>query len=135
MIIPTLSLLKFLSNNNFGVISQDLWWEELEKDVDGVIITSIGQPQELHTRRVQQYELIARGENKISGYNKLAQIVEFINNSYSSICALPSVQNKSGATVADMIDNVSIMPLSTISYSGQDSNGKTIWTATGRIEY
>lgn len=132
---PTLSLLKYLSLQGFGQLSKDLWWEELDKDVDGILITSIGQAQEIHTRRVQQFELIARGNTKVSGYSKLAEIVEFLNNSYSSICELPSVQNKAGETVCEEIGNVSLMPLSTITNGGTDSAGKTIWTATGRIEY
>lgn len=135
MINPTLSLLKLLSQNGFGTLSKDLFWEQLELGKVGVYITSIGEAQDIHTRRVQQFELIARGDTKVSGYTKLAQIVEFLNNSYSSICTLPPVQNKAGETVCDEIGNVTITPLSTISNSGLDSEGKTIWNATGRIEY
>ena len=135
MINPTLSLLKLLSQNGFGTLSKDLFWEQLELGKVGVYITSIGEAQDIHTRRVQQFELIARGDTKVSGYTKLAQIVEFLNNSYSSICTLPAVQNKAGETVCDEIGSVTITPLSTISNSGLDSEGKTIWNATGRIEY
>lgn len=132
---PTLSLLKYIANQGLGVLSLDLFWEGLDKDAYGVYITSIGQAQEIHARRVQQFELIARSDNKISGYQKLVEIVEFLNNSYSEICTLPSVHNKAGNLVCEEIENVILSPLSTISNAGTDSAGKTIWTATGRIEY
>lgn len=135
MINPTLSLLKFLSQKGFGQMSRDLFWEDIELGKSGVYITSLGQAQEVHTRRIQQFELIARGDTKISGYTKLAEIAEFLNKSYSEICSLPSVQNKAGETVCEEIGNVTVMPLSTVTNGGVDSEGKTIWTANGRIEY
>ena len=134
MIIPTLSLLKFLSQNGFGSLSKDLFWEKLELGSDGVYIVSNGQAQERFARRVQSYTLYSRGSTDISGYSKLEQIVEFLNSS-DSVCTLPSVRDKATNTVADSIGNVIIKPLTTITNSGKDSEGKTIWIATGQIEY
>lgn len=134
MIIPTLSLMKFLSQNGFGTMSKDLFWEKLELSANGVYITSNGQAQELHARRVQAFTLYSRGDTDISGYSKLENIIEFLNTS-DSICTLPSVRDKASGIVADSIGNVYIRPLTTITNSGKDSEGKTIWLATGQIEY
>lgn len=134
MIIPTLSLMKFLSQNGFGTMSKDLFWEKLELSAIGVYITSNGQAQELHARRVQAFTLYSRGDTDISGYSKLEEIVEFLNTS-DSICTLPSVRDKASGIVAESIGNVYIRPLTTITNSGKDSEGKTIWIATGQIEY
>lgn len=135
MIIPTLSLMKYLSQHNFGTMSKDLFWEKLELSANGVYIVSNGQAQELHARRVQSFTLYSRGETDISGYTQLENIVEFLNNSSDSICTLPTVRDKATKTVADPIGNVFIRPLTTITNSGKDSEGKTIWLATGQIEY
>lgn len=134
MINPTLSLLKLLSQNNFGKIDQTLFWEKLGIDKDGIYISSIGEAQDLHGRRSQSYQLMSRASNDMEAYEKLAQVVEFINNSYS-VCELPKVQSKSGKTLAEAIGNVSLMKVSTISNGGLDSNSRVVWTATGRIEY
>lgn len=134
MIIPTLSLMKFLSQNGFGTMSKDLFWEKLELSAVGVYITSNGQAQELHARRVQAFTLYSRGDTDISGYSKLENIIEFLNTS-DSICTLPSVRDKASGIVAESIGNVYIRPLTTITNSGKDSEGKTIWIATGQIEY
>lgn len=134
MIIPTLSLMKFLSQNGFGTMSKDLFWEKLELSANGVYITSNGQAQELHARRVQAFTLYSRGDTDISGYSKLENIIEFLNTS-DSICTLPSVRDKASGIVAESIGNVYIRPLTTITNSGKDSEGNTIWLATGQIEY
>lgn len=134
MIIPTLSLMKFLSQNGLGTMSKDLFWEKLELSANGVYITSNGQAQELHARRVQAFTLYSRGDTDISGYSKLENIIEFLNTS-DSICTLPSVRDKASGIVAESIGNVYIRPLTTITNSGKDSEGKTIWLATGQIEY
>lgn len=134
MINPTLSLLKYLSQQGFGTMSEDLYWEELELGKNGVAIVSIGTGTELHGRKTQQFELISRGNTKTSGYNKLAEICEHLNESLS-VCSLPEVRTKAGGVVAEEIGNVTIYPLATITNSGTDSEGKTIWTTNGRIEY
>lgn len=134
MIIPTLSLMKYLSQNGFGSLSKDLFWEKLELSANGVYIVSNGQAQERFARRVQSFTLYSRGETDISGYTQLENIVEFLNSS-DSLCTLPSVRDKATNTVADSIGNVDITPLTTITNSGDDSEGKTIWIATGQIIY
>lgn len=129
-----LSLLKFLENHGFGVIDESLFWGKMGLDDIGVYISETGEAGRRGARRSIQYELYSRGEDDVSGYHQLSFIVEFLNSSYQH-CTLPSVQAPNGSAISRGFDNVTIMPLSTISNSGQDENGRTIYIATGRIYY
>lgn len=57
----TLSLLKFIENNGLGVIDQNLFWQKLTLDKDGIYIADIGQTKERGGRNVVQFELYSRG--------------------------------------------------------------------------
>lgn len=77
------------------------------------------------------FEMYSRGKNDVEGYKQLKNIVDFLNASYS-ICKLPSV-SINNIVVADEVENITIMPCSTISNGGLDDNNRIIWTATGSI--
>lgn len=128
----TLSLLHFLQDNGLGTIDEDLFWQKLGLGEVGVYISSVGEARERGALKSQAYELYSRGDSDVSGYQKLSQIVEFLNNSYNN-CALPEVQGPDGETISPGFSNVTIMPLSTISSNGEDANGRIIWSATGQI--
>lgn len=125
----TLNLLKLLEDNNFGTIDEDLFWEKLTLGKIGVYVSSLGDTNERGMRRSQTYELYSRGSSDVAGYRKLKEIVEFLNASYS-VCTLPAVDN-----ISEPIENITIMPLSSITNGGLDDNGRIIWTATGTIYY
>lgn len=127
----TLSLLKFLSNNGFGTINKDLHWQKLGLGKNGVYVISIGQPQERGQIRSQRYQLYCRDNNDVAGYNKLAGIVDFLNQSYGN-CTLPKIEGVPGSKV---YTNVTILPLSTPTNIGEDVNGRIIWSATGELRY
>ena len=129
----TLSLLKFIENNGLGVIDQDLFWQKLTLDKVGIYIADIGQTKERGGRNVVQFELYSRGENDVDGYKRLQAILDLLNNNYVA-CALPSVQNGS-KTITDGFSNVTIMPPSSISNYGLDSQGRIIYSATGTLYY
>lgn len=131
----SLSLLKLLENNGLGTIDRDLFWQKMGLGKSGVYISSIGDARERGALKSQTYELYSKGDSDVSGYQKLLSIVEFLNNSYSSICTLPEVQGPNGAIITPGFDNVTIMPLSTISSNGEDAQGRVIWSATGQIIY
>lgn len=127
----TLSLLQFLEDNGFGTVDKNLFWQKLSLGKQGIYIIDIGQPQDRSERRTQRYEIFSRGKSDVDGYEKLQAIVEFLNNSYST-CYLPKakVYSKSKS-----YDNVSIMPVSTPTNIGEDSNGRIIWSANGELKY
>lgn len=132
----TLNLLQYLEDNGFGTIDEDLFWEKLTLGEQGIYISSLGNPTERGSRRIQSFELYSRADSDIAGCRKLRDIVDFLNSSYS-VCSLPKVVDKDNPNevLSEQIDNITIMPCSTITDGGLDSNGRIIWTATGTILY
>ena len=129
----TLSLLKFIENNGLGVIDQNLFWQKLTLDKVGIYIADIGQTKERGGRNVVQFELYSRGSDDVDGYKRLQEVLDLLNNNYV-VCALPSVQSGS-QTITEGFSNVTIMPPSSISNYGLDSQGRIIYSATGTLYY
>lgn len=129
----TLSLLKFIENNGLGVIDENLFWQKLTLDKVGIYIADIGQTKERGGRNVVQFELYSRGNNDVDGYKRLQAVLDLLNNNYV-VCNLPSVQNGS-QTITEGFSNVTIMPPSSISNYGLDSQGRIIYSATGTLYY
>lgn len=129
----TLSLLKFIENNGLGVIDQNLFWQKLTLDKVGIYIADIGQTKERGGRNVVQFELYSRGNSDVDGYKRLQAILDLLNNNYV-VCNLPSVQSGSGV-ITEGFSNVTIMPPSSISNYGLDSQGRIIYSATGTLYY
>lgn len=127
----TLSLLQYLEDNGFGVVDKDLFWQKLSLNRKGIFITSIGQATERGRRKVQSYEIFARGNNDVDGYEKLQAIADFLNESYDT-CTLPKCPLVS---TSNDFSNITIMPVSTITNNGEDTNGTIIWSFTGNIIY
>lgn len=129
----TLSLLKFIENNGLGVIDQNLFWQKLTLDKVGIYIADIGQTKERGGRNAVQFELYSRGNSDVDGYKRLQAILDLLNNNYV-VCNLPSVQNGS-QVITEGFSNVTIMPPSSISNYGLDSQGRIIYSATGTLYY
>lgn len=129
----TLSLLKFIENNGLGVIDQNLFWQKLTLDKVGIYIADIGQTKERGGRNIVQFELYSRGSDDVDGYKRLQAVLDLLNNNYV-VCALPSVQSGS-QTITEGFSNVTIMPPSSISNYGLDSQGRIIYSATGTLYY
>ena len=130
MKVLTLSLLKYLSDNGFGTIDQNLFWEKLGLGKNGLYITDVGDAQERGVRKSTTYELYSRGDSDLDGYTKLQAVAEFLRGSYD-VCDLPAVPPYSD----EGFTNVSILPPSTISSMGEDGNGRIIYSITGRVYY
>lgn len=129
----TLSLLKFIENNGLGVIDQNLFWQKLTLDKVGIYIADIGQTKERGGRNIVQFELYSRGSDDVDGYKRLQAVLDLLNNNYV-VCNLPSVQNGS-QVITEGFSNVTIMPPSSISNYGLDSQGRIIYSATGTLYY
>lgn len=130
MKVLTLSLLKYLSDNGFGTIDQDLFWEKLGLGKNGIYITDVGDAQERGARKSTTYELYSRGDSDLDGYTKLQAVAEFLQKSYD-VCDLPAV----APYTDEGFTNASILPPSTISSMGEDGNGRIIYSITGRVYY
>ena len=126
----TIALLQFLEDNGIGTIDQDLFWQNIGIDAEGLYIVNIGQGQERGQRRVQRYELYSRSKSKLAGLQKLESVIELINNSYG-VCELPAVKEYN----VPAYGNVTLMPLSTPTRVGEDANGRIIWSTSGTIIY
>lgn len=126
----TLSLLKYLENNGFGTIDQDLFWEKMSIDDDGVYISDLGGNNTRDGRPSISYQLYSRGENDVEAYQKLQSIAEFLNDSFA-VCQLPAAP----PTTDYGYDNVTILPVSSITNIGEDINGRIIYSITGQLYY
>lgn len=126
----TIALLKFLEDHGIGTIDQDMFWQNIGVDSEGLFIVNIGQAQNRGTRRVQRYEIYVRNKSKLDGLKMLESVIELINNSYS-VCELPAVPDYE----VPAYGNITLMPLSTPTRVGEDANGRIIWSTSGNIIY
>lgn len=127
----TLSLLQYLSDNGFGSIDKDLFWQKLPLGKNGISILDLGQQRNRKSLNTQKFEIISRGSSDTDGYNTLKDIVDFLNSSYN-VCKLPSCPL---IPESNSYENITIMPLSTPTNIGVNQNGRVIWSATGAINY
>lgn len=124
----TLSILKFLENNGFGKIDQNLFWEKMGLDKVGLYITDLGGSTSRTSRPSTTFQIFSRGRNDVEGYQTLQKVAELLNSSFS-VCTLPAAP-----PVTDYgYSNVSFSPVSTIANDGVDMNGRVIYSITGTV--
>lgn len=128
MKVITLSLLQWLSDNGFGTIDQDLFWEKLGLGKVGLYISDVGEAQDRAMRKSTVYEIYSRGKSDLDGYERLQKVAELIRASYG-VCTLP----KATGYTDEGFTNVTLEPPSSISSVGEDGNGRVIYSITGRV--
>jgi len=126
----TLSLLKYLEDNQLGTIDKDLFWEKLGLGKIGCYITDLGGSYVRGARRSTAYQIFSRGKNDLDGLLRLQKIVDFINNSGSQY-VLPAVLPYTNEGFAC----VYLEPLGAIASNGEDGDGRVIYSVTGRVYY
>ncbi len=126
----TLSLLQYLQDNGLGIIDEDLFWQKLGVDREGVYIVELGGNNDRGSRRSTTYELYSRHTDDVKAYQKLEDICKLLNRSYS-VCRLPPVPEYSNREY----QNVTIMPVSPISNAGLDVEGRVVFSTTGIVYY
>lgn len=140
----TLSLLKLLEDEGFGVVSitgeepgADLFYQNITLDKKGIYIADIGDPVERHSRDTQSYQLLARGSSNLDGSYKLSQIRKYLIANYTDICELPSmtVQIDGVNVTIPAYTNVELSKPSTITNVGLDAQNRIIYSMTGQIIY
>lgn len=127
----TLSFLKLLEDNGFGEIDKDLFFQKLTLDKKGLYIADIGDPLTRGVRRSQSFELYARGNTDVWGYQTLTEVLDFLRESYSDVCELPSVP----PITTDGYSNVVVQPTGSITNVGLDDNNRIIYSIQGQIIY
>jgi len=125
----TLSFLKLLEDEGFGTIDVDLFFQKLTLDKTGIYIADIGDPISRGSRMTQSFELLARGNTDVDGYKNLVNILNWMKNNYSNVCSLPPVP----PITATGYNNVTMLPLSTITNVGLDGNNRIIYSLQGQI--
>lgn len=123
----SLSLLKYLEDNGFGKIDENLFWEKMGLE-DGLYITDLGGSQDRGRRPSMTYSIYSRAKNDVKAYDQLVEVTRFLKSSYG-VCDLPAVP----PVVEYGYKNVTIMPPSPITSAGQDTNGRVIYSITGQV--
>lgn len=130
MKIITLSLLKFLEDKGLGQIDKNLFWQKLGLGLDGIYIADLGTGQSRFSHHNTTYEIYSRASDDFEAYKQLLEVTNLLRNSYN-VCNLPAAP----PFTDEGFSQVTIMPPSTISNNGQDSNGRIIYSITGQIYY
>lgn len=126
----SLSLLKYLEDNGFGTIDQNLFWQKMGIDDDGIYISDVGGSQDRGERPSLTYTIYSRAKNDVEAYRQLEAIADFLKSSFA-VCKLPAVP-----PVTDYgYKNVTILPPSAIVTVGQDINDRSIYSFTGQLYY
>lgn len=131
----TLSFLKYLEDNGFGVIDESLFWQKMGIDKKGLYISSIGGVMGRGVRRIQNFELYSRGTSQnstsdVEAAKKLESVIDFLEDN-DPVCTLPEVPPIHSHTYR----NVTVEVTSPLMNMGLDSNGRVIYSITGRIIY
>lgn len=127
----TLSFLKLLSDNGFGEIHTNLFYQKLTLDKKGIYIADVGDVMGRHSRDAQGYELLSRGTNDVEGLKALQEIREYLVNEYQNICDLPAVP----PITTQGYKGVHLTKPSTITNVGLDAQNRVIYSMTGTILY
>ena len=131
-----LHLLKLLEDEGFGTIDQDLFFEEAPLDKqgnpkNGVWIVERGTAVTRFTHQTQNFDIYSRYTDKITGYKKLGDILDFLQEAYDEVCTLPAVPPYSNA----VYENTRIVPTSSVENVGVDENNKIVRVISGSITY
>lgn len=131
-----LSILQALEDDTFGTIDVDLFTEEAPLDntgkpKEGLWIVSRGGIVNRTNVEIQAFDIYSRYTNKLTGYTKLAEILEWIQEAYSDVCTLPAVP----PYTTQAYKNVRIFPTSGVETVGTDENGKVVRVISGEVYY
>lgn len=131
-----LSILKHLEDEDFGKIDQDLFLEEIPIDSngrskDGMWLTVRGDTVSRFDTEIQQFDLYSRYSNKITGSIKLREILDYLKESYGTVCELPAVPPYTNIKYS----NVRIRPVSSVESLGTDENGRIVRLISFEIQY
>lgn len=127
----TLHILQLLEDNGLGVINQDLFWEKLPLNKNGVGIFSRGGDMVYaRNRAVQSFDLYSRGDNDLLGADKLEKIWQYFVED-SNPCTLPIVPDISNKKYK----NARIVPTANIENLGLDETDRLVFRLACEIIY
>lgn len=132
----TLHIAKWLEDEGFGTLDQDIFWEEVPLDsngkpYDGIWVVTRGSALSRFNTTTQQFDIYSRFANKLTGSQKLEQILEKIMEAYGDVCTLPTVPPYS----LTVYDNVRLRPISGIENVGSDEQDKIVRVVSAEVQY
>ena len=129
----TYHLLEYLRENGFGTaIDTDLFFEKVPLDKTGVAIFSRGGTRAYGRRKeVQRFDLYSRGTSDLSGADKLDKIATFFQDTYDTLCTLPTIEGKSNRRY----EKARITEIGDIENIGQDDSDRVIFRLSAQIIY
>lgn len=131
-----LHILKLLQDEGFGTIDTDLFFEEAPLDGNGVPkqgvwIVERGTAVDRFNTQTQNFDIYSRYTNKLTGYKKLQDILDYLQEAFSEVCTLPIVPPYS----SEVYENVRIQPTSSVENAGIDENAKIVRVISGVVQY
>lgn len=132
----SLHIAKWLEDEGFGTLDQDIFWEEVALDpngkpYDGIWVVTRGSALNRFNTTTQQFDIYSRYANKLTGSLKLEQILEKIMEAYGDVCTLPTVPPYS----LTIYDNVRLRPVSGIENVGSDAQDKIVRVISAEVQY
>lgn len=132
----TLSILKELENEGFGTIDTDLFFEEASLDSkgnpkNGIWIVTRGSAVSRVNVEIQSFDIYTRYSNKLTGHQKLQEILEWLQEAYGDVCTLPACPPYTTQTYK----NVRIFPTSSIESAGFDENNKLVRVISFEVHF
>ena len=132
----TLSLLKQMQTDGVGTLDSDLWHLEIPINgtgtpVNGLWILPRGTTVSRYNVNIQAVDIYVRNNNKNTALKKANQVLQYLKDSYSDICELPSYPPIFNTTYS----NVTIEPTSGVDFLGVDENRKFIFVVSGEIRF
>jgi hypothetical protein len=132
----SLHIAKWLDDEGYGTLDTDIFWEEAALDSngkpkDGIWVVTRGAPLSRFNTTTQQFDIYSRYANKITGSQKLEEILEKIKESYGDTCVLPTVPPYS----VTVYENVRLRPVSGIENVGSDEQDKIVRVISAEVQY
>lgn len=131
-----LHILKLLADEGFGTIDTDMFFEEAPLNgqgvpKEGVWIVERGASVTRFNTQTQNFDIYSRYTSKLTGYQKLEAILEYLQEAYGEVCDLPTVPPYSETEYK----NVRITPTSSVENVGTDENNKVVRVISGSVQY
>lgn len=132
----SLHIAQLLADEGFGTLDTDIFWEEMPIDPtgnpkDGIWVVTRGAPLSRFNVTQQSFDIYARYANKLTGSQKLEAVLDRLQEAYSDVCELPTVEPHSSTVYT----NVRIRPTSGIENVGSDEQDKVVRVISGEVQY
>lgn len=131
----TLHLLQLLENQGFGTIGTDLYYQKapIVSGVEKEGMWIVDRPSATTRRniKVQQFDIYSRYTDPVVGDRKLQAILDYLEQSSTKPCTLPTVDGYS----TTQYTNIRLTPLTSLENVGTDETGKIVRVISGEIRY